>query len=913
MLLQGAPAPYNKPESYAEPSHARLGFLLAPAGQPGKAAHRRHALHNLMNSRWQAAAEEAEAARRAAHCRRRLLAERALAALHAAVAAARAAAVRADLQRQKWIYLRYTAAWEAWRTAVANRRRLSALAAEAAALHRATLLARSLAAFQRHVAARRAKRRADATASSFACFCLLVHALDGWRQAVAARHSQQARLETALLHWAVRLCRGALDAWRAHKRRRQHKRAAAELAASTHRARLLGAALHGWLEAWRRLRDRQSAAAVAIQHALYGSDERLAGMCLEGWRWHAARKAQLREDGHLADRLRRFGLLGAAWRGWQLWLGWQRHLHRVHARVHALEPRLLAALALRRWQAGVVAAQAQDGAACYRAVQLPRLFLAWRQRAQRIQEVRLQAEWCQRLLACRRRRAALLAWRRWAAGRRATQIKVHQMEDRRLFLRQHAVLAAWRGYAQVKALQRDQLQQAGAHCAARVCHLALQRWRRWAGLRHAGGRWRRRRVLQRAFGGWRQRAAAKAQWAERWRMAVRHCYLRLLWSGLEGLRQHHQRRQQKQRRQQAMHRRYQVALLRYCLQAWSGPFLAATRHRRAKQQAAEGMACRLLLTPVIASWRGPFLTAARQRRSRLQAADRHRAARLQHSAWVGWLEWQERREYKRQHVAAAQALLQPGRLRRLLAAWRSWHAKAVLRGCQEATAAAAARKLTLRHAWQAWQAYLHSRRQKHRRWCAALLFAGRQQAQRALCTWRAAANAAAALHKQQASTAPQQVEQDAGASGSAAAAAGAGQAPLTGATAQLLARLRQLRSEAEAAAPAAGAGACSAPGAPETSVPVAMVGAAATVQAAAQAPRMRATAPAPPEWRATSIANLVLAGGARQASGAHPSQAACDSCASHCSATSLSSEGGSAAGWLGWSCGPRPAPRRPCW
>ncbi len=367
---------------------------------------------------------------------------------------------------------------------------------------------------------------------------------------------------------------------------------------------------------------------------------------------------------------------------WRLWLGWQCHLRRLHAGLQVLQPRLVAALALQRWLAAVAAAQADDGATCHRALQLPRVFTAWQQRAARGQELRLQGEWCQRLLACRRRRNALLAWRQWAAGRQDARERVCQMAARRAFLRQQTVLAAWKSHARLKAVQHEQRLQAAEQRAALLRRLALQRWRRWAGLRHAGGRWRRRYVLERAFASWRQRAAGKARQTERWRVAVQHRCLRMLWSGLQGLRQHQQKQRQKQHVLQGMRQCYQASLLRLCLQAWGGPFMTAARQQHAKQQAALARAQRLALAPVLKAWRVPWLAAARQRRTMLQAADSHRTAALLISSWRGWLEWQERQEGKRQHLAAAQALLRPRRLRRMLAAWRSWHARAVLQGRQ---------------------------------------------------------------------------------------------------------------------------------------------------------------------------------------------------------------------------------------
>lgn len=363
---------------------------------------------------------------------------------------------------------------------------------------------------------------------------------------------------------------------------------------------------------------------------------------------------------------------------WRLWIGWQRHLLRLQAGLQALQPRLVVALALRHWLAGIAAAQADDGATCYRALQLPRVFTAWRQRALHSQQLQLRGEWCRRLLACRCWRNVLLAWMRWAAGKRDSRARMRQVAERHASLRQRAVLAAWQRYAQLKGMQHEQGLQAAAHMAAWLAGKTLHSWRRWAGLRHAGGRWRRRYLLQHTFAGWRQRAAGKARQEERWRIAVRHRYLCLLWSGLEGLRVHHQRQQQKQQALQAMRLRYRAVLLLRCLQAWGGPFLAAARQQRTNQQAAVARAGRLLLAPVLAAWRGPWMAAARQRRARLQVADSHRAAALLNLAWRGWLKWRGGQEDKRERLAAAQALLRPGRLHRLLAAWRGWHAKSVL-------------------------------------------------------------------------------------------------------------------------------------------------------------------------------------------------------------------------------------------
>ncbi|PSC72975.1 SFI1-like protein [Micractinium conductrix] len=173
-------------------------------------------------------------------------------------------------------------------------------------------------------------------------------------------------LAAAVLHWAARLCGAAIAAWREYAAARQRKLALAELADVHRRRRCLAASLAAWRGAVLRLAELRAAAATTIQAALYGGTHQLAGMCLRSWQQHAGRRARLRDAAHLADRLRHYGLLAAVWRSWLLWCAWRRHLLGVHASLQALQPRLQLAFALRRWRAGVAAAQADDGGLCYR-------------------------------------------------------------------------------------------------------------------------------------------------------------------------------------------------------------------------------------------------------------------------------------------------------------------------------------------------------------------------------------------------------------------------------------------------------------------------------------------------------------------------------------------------------------------
>ena len=456
--------------------------------------------------------------------------------------------------------------------------------------------------------------------------------------------------------------------------------------------------------------------------------------------------------------------------------------------MQSLQPRLVLAIALRRWEAAVSAAQADDGSLCYRAVQLPRVFAAWRQQAWRQAELRARGEQCLHALARRWRHRLLLAWQQWAASKAGARSKLLQASARRAACTKREALAEWCRLLQRKAAQREQWQQAEARWIVTMSRAAFCRWRRLAGAARLSAGWRVAYLLRQAFGSWRQHAKRKAAAAASWRLAVRLHYLRQLWAGLAAWQQHHRRRQHKQQRLQAMRQDCQARLLRRCLAAWRGPFLAAAHIRHAKQQLAADHRRDRLLQLSLAPWHGPFLVAARQRRSLQRTAAAFCAAQLQRKAWMGWQAWQERQVGKRQHGAAAQAALQPARLRSVLAAWRFSHAGALLAARQAAAAEAAVRRRTLTATIAAWQGHAARRQRTHTRWCAALLYCGRHQQERAFATWQEVAHTAALLRRM--------AEPAAGAHVGASAAAAAAAASSGDATAALLGKLRQLQSAA---------------------------------------------------------------------------------------------------------------------
>ena len=303
-----------QPERYAEAPCERPGFLLA-ASKPPCTSRAAASLQRLVAVRQQQAERE-RALERAAFAAdrlcRRALTRRALAALRHAVQAAAAAAVQADQLRQKWAFLRFAAAFTAWRAAQQRRRWLEERARSADALRCCTLAARALSALQQNVARCLASRRDLAQADSYRDFCLLLRGVEAWRRAAAQAERQRQLTAAAVLQWAARLARQVLAAWRLRVQQRQRRQRQGELAAAyCHHARL-SAALGAWRAAAQRGNELRAAAEHTIRHALYGSAAQVAAMCLRGWRLHARRKAQLREAAQLAGRLRRFALLSTA-------------------------------------------------------------------------------------------------------------------------------------------------------------------------------------------------------------------------------------------------------------------------------------------------------------------------------------------------------------------------------------------------------------------------------------------------------------------------------------------------------------------------------------------------------------------------------------------------------------------------
>lgn len=280
-------------------------------------------------------------------------------------------------------------------------------------------------------------------------------------------------------------------------------------------------------------------------------------------------------------------------------------------------------------------------------------------------------EVCWHSVTQKRHRAMLAAWRRWAAAKRTATAQQQQAALHFVARTAHAALLTWRLAVAAKAARRQQQEQAAAHWAQWRAALVLVRWRRWAALRRRAPEARVLYLLHSSVNAWRREAARKASKAARQRLAMRQCYLRQLWAGWAAWQQHRRRQQQKGQQLEAMRLYRSSVLLHHCWAAWQGPFLTAARSKRMATQLAEQHAECKLLRQALAAWRDPFMAQARQLRELQHRADAFRAAALLRTtldAWCLWCTWQAEKQHR---VEAAQALLRPGRLRRLLLAWLS--------------------------------------------------------------------------------------------------------------------------------------------------------------------------------------------------------------------------------------------------
>lgn len=231
-----------------------------------------------------------------------------------------------------------------------------------------------------------------------------------------------------------------------------------------------------------------------------------------------------------------------------------------------------------------------------------------------------------------------------------------------------AALAAWWHWGACKATARAAAERAVTFHARRSQAAALAAWRRVADLRRVAGRVRQLYLTAAGFAAWRLQAQHASAKAAAWRLAVRACYMRQLWAGWAAWQQHHARQQ----RQHAARQHRQAALLRSCLAAWHGPFLAVARRRHAAEQQATCFSRRRRLQLAFSFWSGPFLAEVRRRRSAAQAAAAFVAARLRGRAWAAWRAWAAQTLDARLSAwCTAVAFSAQRRQRRALSQWRA--------------------------------------------------------------------------------------------------------------------------------------------------------------------------------------------------------------------------------------------------
>lgn len=720
---------------------------LLIAGKSPALSGRQHALQRLIERRASEAAAGREAGLAADRLARVLRLHRGLTAFRAH-AAARQAAERAAAQTalKRW-FLLLAQCWDGWRRLVTYKRRLAAKRIEAAAMHAFFLSSKAMLALRQHVTWRQQRRRTKDVAEAFSVFCALSSALDAWRASTLERCRQRAACWAAEKHWARRTRTRAFACWARATAAVQHWRAAHEAAAALCRASALRRALRRWRATVQALELARDAAAAMIAGALFGTAEGLLGMCLGAWRLHARQRQRRREDAYVAARLRRFLLMGRAWRGLRGECCWRHHLRRLELSLAAQAGRLTLHFALVRWEACVDAQQAQGGWLCYRALQLPRVLSAWRRFAASQAQLRSTYEHATMRHAQRMQAAALASWQRYARSR----AWLREMCEVALTMRQwrvHAmVLAAWQHWTQRRLLHRSGVQAADAAHRLRVCRGVLAAWRRRVLCRQLALHWRPRWLVKAALCGWLAHARYKAGKANAWRRAVRLRYLHLLAVGLAAFQQQLRRQRQASEHATAMAQQAQQCLLRRALTGWAAGVLPATRasHELCRWTASRRQAALLRIAWV--HWRGPFLSAGQARRVAAQRAQRFWSANKQGVVLTAWRVWAEKRAAERKQLRQTVAFLQRPRQRRVLAAWRV--VCQVLQRCrwQAVAAQGHASQARLRICWLAWQRACDHQQRKRAQWCAALLHHSRHLQLCTLIAWRDVAAQCAMLKR----------------------------------------------------------------------------------------------------------------------------------------------------------------------
>lgn len=165
---------------------------------------------------------------------------------------------------------------------------------------------------------------------------------------------------------------------------------------------------------------------------------------------------------------------------WLTWLAYRQHLRQLEARLAGLRPRLLLRAAMQSWGDAVSASQAEAGALCYRALQLPRAFACWWQAAVELAALGRVAQQCREAHACRMQRSCCAAWRAWTASRAAARARSEQAATWRQQRAARGVLQHWRLWAQRKVGRQQQVEQATSHWSRRLAGAVLQRWRHLA-------------------------------------------------------------------------------------------------------------------------------------------------------------------------------------------------------------------------------------------------------------------------------------------------------------------------------------------------------------------------------------------------------------------------------------------------
>lgn len=152
----------------------------------------------------------------------------------------------------------------------------------------------------------------------------------------------------------------------------------------------------------------------------------------------------------------------------------------MHTRLEIVQPKLLLHCALHTWGDTVWELQLEASQLYYRALQLPRLFVTWRNLASQTVQLAELEQACRAAHQHLLRRHCLDHWCSWASGRSNSRLQMKAALEWQMARMHRQVLLGWWQWVQHRLADCRKAQQASDLHAKRVQRAVLLRWMRFS-------------------------------------------------------------------------------------------------------------------------------------------------------------------------------------------------------------------------------------------------------------------------------------------------------------------------------------------------------------------------------------------------------------------------------------------------